>query len=149
MVWQTAAHLPPSPPSPHSLNCAVLWQLPGRQLDNPWIFCHSTDACVFCSKRINPSMTSSHPPTPLLFFATVTVASSCMRCVLTLQVTQAWASWGSFWYQAQKLCATFTLNVPLVCVFVRTCACVHMLHPVSEDPWHYHAANKRPPVPVC
>lgn len=75
-------------PPPRSLDCAVLWLLPGRQLDNPRIFCHSTDASVFlCPKRINPSVTS--PPPPLLFFVTVIVASNCMWCILTLQVTQA------------------------------------------------------------
>lgn len=44
----------------------------------------------------------------------------------------------------------FHPNVPCVCVrasvLVHT---VHMLHPVSEYPWQYHADNKRPPVPVC
>lgn len=47
----------------HPLDSAILWLLPARQLDNPWIFCHSTDASVFfCPKRINPSVT---PPNPL------------------------------------------------------------------------------------
>lgn len=89
MVWQTASHLPPSPPAPRSLDSAILWLLPGRQLDNPGIFCHSTDASVFlCPKRINPTVTSSPPPS-LLFFVTVIVASNYMWCILTLQVTQA------------------------------------------------------------
>ena len=86
---------------------------------------------------------------------TATAPANCMCCILTLQLTQAWASWGSFWYPAQRLCATFTLNDQCACVCLCVCVCVclyahvHMLHPVSSYPWQYHAANKRPPVPVC
>lgn len=149
MVWQTASPSPLSPlASPQSLGCVILCLLPCRQLGNPWIFRHSADVAVFfCLKHINPSVTSLlsrfHPPTLPVFLA-ATATSNYMCCILKLHLTQMWASHGSFWYPAQKaLCHPNPPNVSCAC------ACMHTLHPVSEDPWQYHAANKRPPVPVC
>lgn len=113
MVWQTASPSPLSPlASPQSLGCVILCLLPCRQLGNPWIFRHSADVAVFfCLKRINPSVTSLlsrfHPPT-LPVFLTATATSNYMCCILKLHLTQTWASRGSFWYPAQKLCATLT-----------------------------------------
>lgn len=43
----------------------------------------------------------------------------------------------------QKICATFTLIVS--CAWIYVCVCAH---PVSENPWQYRRANKRPPVPL-
>lgn len=106
----------------HPLDSAILWLLPARQLDNPWIFCHSTDASVFfCPKRINPSLTP--PPTPFLSVVTVTAASNC---ILTLQVTQARASRGSFWCEAQKALCHLRPECSLcLCLCAHLCMCSH------------------------
>lgn len=115
LVWrtvgQTASPSSPSSSYPSSLGDVYSWLHSGARQNNRWTSCHSAVAFVLF---LCPHYTNTSLPPP-----TFSEAPNCPWHILTLQLTQAWASWDSFWYPAKKPGDTFTL-------MFRVCVCARL-----------------------